>query len=210
MRSTAGLLRIDGRRSRLRIFSDPRPRIPPLAREPPARQEWPVTCAYPTTQRPRLVLADDHRETAEQLRKLLQPHFEVVEVVEDGRGLVAAAAQFSPDAIVADLSMPFLDGIEAASLILGRDPAARIVLVTVHAEAMLVERGLAAGALGYVLKDAAGDELVDAVRAALGGQRYVSRSLRGPNDDDVPGRPENKPAMPASSADHVQGEIDEL
>ncbi len=64
------------------------------------------------------------RETAEQLRKLLQPHFDVVEVVEDGRALVAAAAQFSPDVIVADISMPFLDGIEAAARIRTRDPAA--------------------------------------------------------------------------------------
>ncbi len=55
--------------------------------------------------------------------------------------------------------------------------------MTVHGETMLVERALATGALGYVLKDAAGDELVGAVRAALGGHRYVSRSLRGPSDE---------------------------
>ena len=118
-----------------------------------------------------MLLADDHADTAEQLRRLLQPHFDVVALVEDGRALVSAAAQFSPDVIVADLSMPNLDGIDAATLIRRHDPNARIVLVTVHDEHILVERGLAAGALGYVLKDSAGDELVPAVHAALDGHR---------------------------------------
>jgi DNA-binding NarL/FixJ family response regulator len=73
--------------------------------------------------------------------------------------------------------MPGVDGIAATTLIRRHDPDARIVLVTVHSEAMLVEAGLAAGALGYVLKDTAGDELVPAVYAALGGRQYVSREL---------------------------------
>jgi DNA-binding NarL/FixJ family response regulator len=101
----------------------------------------------------------------------------VVALVEDGRALVSAAAQLSPDVIVGDISMPILDGIDAAAMIRRRDPEARIVFVTVHAEPILVERGLAAGALGYVLKDAAGDELVGAVHAVLGGHQYVSRAL---------------------------------
>lgn len=129
--------------------------------------------------RPRVLLADDHTQTGELLRMLLGTEFDVIALVADGRALVSAAAQFSPDAIVADISMPILDGIEAAALIRRRDPDARIVLVTVHAERILVERGLAAGALGYVLKDAAGDELVAAVHAALGGERYVSCALGG-------------------------------
>jgi DNA-binding NarL/FixJ family response regulator len=127
--------------------------------------------------RPTVLLADDHRATAEQLRALLQPHFDVVALVEDGRALVSAAARLTPDVIVTDISMPGLDGIEASALILAHDPQARIVFVTVHSEPMLVERGLASGALGYVLKDAAGDDLVAAVHAALGGDRYVSRVL---------------------------------
>jgi DNA-binding NarL/FixJ family response regulator len=80
--------------------------------------------------------------------------------------------------------MPDMDGIEASVLIRRADAEARIVLVTVHTEPILVERGLAAGALGYVLKDAAGDELVLAVQAALGGERYVSRALR--RDEPTP------------------------
>ena len=129
--------------------------------------------------RPRVLLADDHQETAQQLRELLEPQFDVVALVEDGRALVSSAARLSPDAIVADVSMPGLDGIEASVLIRRSDPDARIVLVTVHSESVLVARGLAAGALGYVLKDSAGDELVSAVRAALDGERFVSSALAG-------------------------------
>ena len=129
---------------------------------------------------PTVLLADDHRETAEQLHSLLQPHYDVVALVDNGRELVSEAARLTPDVIVTDISMPGLDGIEAVALIRRSDPAARIVFVTVHSEHMLVERALAAGALGYVLKDAAGDDLVAAVDAALGGKRYVSSALVSP------------------------------
>jgi DNA-binding NarL/FixJ family response regulator len=138
-----------------------------------------VSSSQPTPRRPSVLLADDHKETAEQLRELLQPHFDVIALVEDGRALMNAVARLSPDVIVADISMPTLDGIEAAALIRRRDPGARIVLVTVHEERILVERGLRAGALGYVLKGSAGDELVPAIHAALIGERFVSRALGG-------------------------------
>ena len=132
-----------------------------------------------TMRRPSVVLAEDHMETAEQLKALLLPHFEVVGVVGDGIALVSVAARLSPDVIVTDISMPGLDGIEASALILRADPEARIVLVTVHSEPILVVSGMAAGAMGYVLKDAAGEDLVAAVHAVLRGERYVSRALRG-------------------------------
>ena len=130
---------------------------------------------------PRLLLADDHAETAELLRGLLQPEFDVIAQVQDGLALVAAAEGLSPDVIVSDISMPGLDGIAAATLILRKNPDARIVFVTVHCDRFLVDRGLQAGALGYVLKREAGDDLTPAVRAALRGERHVSRGL------DVPG-----------------------
>jgi DNA-binding NarL/FixJ family response regulator len=86
-------------------------------------------------------------------------------------------ARLAPDVTVADIAMPRLDGIEAATVIRRNNPNARIVLGTVHSEPMLVEAGLAPGALGYVLKDSAGDDLVAAVHAALDERRYVSRAL---------------------------------
>ena len=132
--------------------------------------------------RPRVLLAEDHAETAERLRKLLGVDFDVIACVADGRALVDAAARLSPDVTVTDIAMPRLDGIAAAKVIRRNNSNARIVLVTVHSEPMLVEAGLAAGALGYVLKDTAGDDLVAAVHAALDGQRYVSRSIE---DDDT-------------------------
>ena len=133
--------------------------------------------------RPRLLLAEDHSETRKLLRALLQPEFEVVGDVEDGLTLVAAAERLSPDVIVTDISMPGLDGIAAARLILQRTPAARIVFVTAHPEPVLVERGVSAGALGYVVKFAAGDELIPAVRAALRGERHISETARRGGSD---------------------------
>ena len=128
--------------------------------------------------RPRVLLAEDHAETAEHLRKLLRADFDVVASVVDGDALVEAAGRLSPDVIVTDIAMPGVDGIAAVVLIRRHDPDARIVFVTVHAESMIVEAGLEAGALGYVLKDSAGDELIAAIRAALEGRQYVSGELR--------------------------------
>lgn len=130
--------------------------------------------------RPRVLLAEDHPATAARLRKLLLTEFDVVASVDDGCALVDAAARLSPDVTITDVAMPGLDGIAATRQIRCRDPHARIVLVTVHAEAMLVEAALAAGALGYVLKNTAGDELLPAVHAALAGRRYLSRELGEP------------------------------
>ena len=130
--------------------------------------------------RARVLLADDHPDAMEQLSGLLQPEFEVVGHVQDGQALVSAAEALSPDVIVSDISMPGMDGLAAAARILRGNPAARIVFVTVCGDPVLVERGLAVGALGYVLKLQAGNDLVPAVRAALRGERHVSG--RSPND----------------------------
>lgn len=129
--------------------------------------------------RPRLLLAEDHAETRKLLRGLLQPEFDVLSEVEDGVALIAAAERLSPDVIVTDISMPGLDGLAAATRILKRNPAARIVFVTAHREPVLVERGAAVGVLGYVLKFKAGDELLPAVRAAMRGERHVSDAAFG-------------------------------
>jgi DNA-binding NarL/FixJ family response regulator len=129
--------------------------------------------------RPRVLLAEDHRAAAEQLRCVLDREFEVVAIVTDGAALVEAAQSLHPDAIVTDIAMVVLDGITATTRILQQNPDARIVLVTVHSEPAIVRQGLAAGALGYVLKQAADDDLIAAVHAALQGQRQVSLGARG-------------------------------
>jgi DNA-binding NarL/FixJ family response regulator len=124
-----------------------------------------------------VLVADDRPETLAQLVELLSPHFEVLATVPDGLALVTTAACVAPDVILTDISMPGLDGIEAARRIRLDRPSARIVFVTVHDEDALVDRCLGTGALGYVLKDAAGDDLVAAVEAALRGERYISGDL---------------------------------
>ena len=127
-----------------------------------------------STHRPTVLIADDHPQTAALLRTLLEGPFDVVECVTDGEALVRAAERLSPDVIVSDIGMPHLDGIEALRRILAANRDARVVLVTVQSNVCLVERSLAEGALGFVVKQVAGDELVPAVHAALLGQRYVS------------------------------------
>jgi len=122
----------------------------------------------------RVVVADDHPAVIKDLCALLQPEFDVVATVENGAALLATVDELSPDVIVTDITMPGLDGMAAASEILRKNPAARIVFVTVHDEAELVKKGLAIGVLGYVLKVRAGDDLVPAIYAALRGERHIS------------------------------------
>jgi DNA-binding NarL/FixJ family response regulator len=126
-----------------------------------------------------VLLADDHGPIAEQLGALLEPEFEVIAVVGDGGALVTAAETLTPDVIVTDIAMPGRDGITAARTILRSNPGARIVFVTIHNDPALVQQGLATGALGYVLKLRAADDLIPAVQAALQGHPYVSQSVRG-------------------------------
>jgi DNA-binding NarL/FixJ family response regulator len=128
--------------------------------------------------RPRVVLAEDHAPVAEQLRKLLEPEFDVVATVVDGDALLRAVDEFHPDVIVTDIVMPGLDGIAATVELLARNPEARVVLVTAHEDSELTERGYAAGALANISKHSAGRELVPAVRAAMRGERYVSSGAR--------------------------------
>jgi len=129
-------------------------------------------------QRPRIVLAEDHAEVAEQLRALLISDFDVVAVVADGQALLRAVEADRPDVVITDIVMPGLDGIAATAKLRASHPDLPVVLVTVHDDPELMERGHAVGALGYVSKHRAGQELVTAVRAALRGERYVSRPAR--------------------------------
>jgi len=125
-------------------------------------------------QRARVLLADDHPAVVKDLCAVLQPEFDVIATVENGVALLAKVDGLSPDVIVTDITMPGLDGIAAASEILRKNPAARIVFVTVHDETELVKKSLAIGVLGYVSKLTAGEDLVPAIHAAMRGERYIS------------------------------------
>jgi DNA-binding NarL/FixJ family response regulator len=126
--------------------------------------------------RPRVLLADDHRLFAEGLGSLLADEFELVGVVEDGLALVEAALRLRPDLIVADISMPQLNGLDAMEQLRRDLPEVRVVFVTMHADAAYARRAMEAGAMGYVLKQSAATELLQALHAALDGQRYVTPS----------------------------------
>ena len=126
----------------------------------------------------RVLLAEDHAAVAEQLRAVLEPAFDVIAIVGDGDTLLAAADALTPDVIVTDIDLPGRTGLAAAGAILGTHPQARIVFVTMYADPVLVQHCLAAGALGYVLKLSAGEELRLAVHSALRGERYVSQAVR--------------------------------
>src|SRR5215471_6532309 len=128
---------------------------------------------------PRILLADDHRLVAEGLKSLLSHDFELVGVVEDGRALVEAGKKLRPDVIVADISMPHLNGLDALTQLKKDNPAAKVVFLTMHPEVAYARRAIEAGASGFVLKHSAPAELITAIRAALNGQTYITPALAG-------------------------------
>lgn len=132
-----------------------------------------------TPRRPRLLLADDHRLVAEALKSLLDPEFELLEIVEDGRALVVAAKRLRPDVIVADIAMPQLNGIDALVQLKKDMPGVKVVFLTMHLEVAYARRALEAGAAGFVLKHSASAELIMAIRAALAGKTYITPALAG-------------------------------
>ena len=127
--------------------------------------------------KPRVLLADDHRMVAEGLKGLLAEEFELAGIVEDGRALVKAARELRPDVIVADISMPHLNGIDALTQLKRDNPKVRVVLLTMHRDVAYARRALEAGALGFVLKHSAPAELVLALHAALQGRTFISPDL---------------------------------
>ncbi len=125
----------------------------------------------------RVLLADDHPLTLEGLRAFLDPHLQVEGTFMDGRALVEAALRLKPDLIVLDITMPLLNGIDAAVQIKKSLPKTKLVFVTMHVSPAYLEAALDAGGTGYVLKSAAREELLDAIRSVLNGRIYVSPGL---------------------------------
>ena len=128
-------------------------------------------------QRPTLILADDHPMIVEGLHKLLEPALDVIATVNDGVALLAAAARLHPDLVIADVSMPGIDGIEATRRLATASPATRVVILSFHSEASWVRAAFEAGAWGYLAKTASIDEVEGAVREVLAGRFYVSPSV---------------------------------
>jgi DNA-binding NarL/FixJ family response regulator len=129
--------------------------------------------------RARILLADDHRIVAEGLKSILAADFELAGVVEDGQQMIDAARALHPDAIVADITMPRLNGIEALEALRKEGLDIPVVFLTMHRAIEYASLALEAGAAGYVLKHAAVEELVQAVRVALDGGTFVSPTLAG-------------------------------
>jgi DNA-binding NarL/FixJ family response regulator len=129
--------------------------------------------------KPRVLLADDHKIVIEGLKNLLKDDFEIVGNVEDGRALVEQASTFHPDVIVADISMPQLNGIEAARQIKKTDKTIKIVFLTMHPDATYAANAFEAGASGFVLKHSASSELIRAIHEAMKGRTYVTPLIAG-------------------------------
>ena len=127
----------------------------------------------------RVLLADDHRIVIEGLKKLLEPEYDVVGTVEDGRALIAAVEKLQPDVVVADISMPHLNGIEAVRQIRKKDPQIRVVILTMHQDVQYAARAFEAGASGFVLKVSAPSELITAMSEVLKGKTYVTPIIAG-------------------------------
>jgi DNA-binding NarL/FixJ family response regulator len=127
--------------------------------------------------KPRLIIADDHELMLDGLRTLLLSEFDLVATVTDGRAALAAFETHRPDLLLLDISLPLLNGIEVARQVRGTFPDARILFVTMQTDKKYVEQAFRSGAFGYLLKQAAAGELVQAIRSALKGQYYVSPQI---------------------------------
>ncbi len=124
--------------------------------------------------KPRIIIADDHTLLVEAFEKLLAPECDVVAKVGDGRALLAAVREHRPDAVVLDLSMPLLNGLDAARQIKQTNPSIRLIFVTMNEDPDLAAEAFRAGGSAYLLKRSAGTELLTAIREAMKGRSYVT------------------------------------
>src|SRR5689334_5599568 len=125
----------------------------------------------------RVLLADDHLLFVEALKELLQPKYDVVDTVGNGRALQISAQTNKPDVIVADITMPLMNGLNSIRLLRSERYMPKIVFLTMHADAGLVRECFNCGASAFVVKDSSFDELLVAIEAVLEGNQYVSASI---------------------------------
>jgi DNA-binding NarL/FixJ family response regulator len=123
---------------------------------------------------PKVLLADDHTIVAQGLESLLKDSFDFVGTVRDGRELLEAAARLKPDVIVTDISMPLLNGLDAIRQMKANGIKAKVIVLTMHADPHLAAEAFGAGASGFLLKQSAGDELIQAIREIMQGRAYLT------------------------------------
>jgi DNA-binding NarL/FixJ family response regulator len=139
--------------------------------------------------RPRILIADDHTMMVEGLSSLLKREFELAGTVADGDALLGAVRDLAPDAVVCDIAMPALNGIQVLHALRAGGLHVPVVILSMHADKPFVREALRLGARGYVLKHSAADELIIAIKAALAGDIYVTPLLAAENwlDTGQPG-----------------------
>jgi DNA-binding NarL/FixJ family response regulator len=125
--------------------------------------------------RARIILADDHPELLECVAGMLNSEFDVVEMVENGQALVEAAERLSPDVLISDITMPVMDGLEAARQLRLAGSTAKVVFLTIHQDEDFVKTALEAGAQGYVVKCRLAFDLIEAAREVLAGRQFISK-----------------------------------
>jgi DNA-binding NarL/FixJ family response regulator len=156
----------------------------------------------------RIMLADDHTILAEAFRKLLEPHYEVVGTVVDGRSLLEVAPQLKPDVIVVDIGMPLMSGLEAGLRLKALMPAVKIIFLTMNEDPDLAVEAMRGGASGYLLKSSAPSELTHAVQMALKSNSYITPQIaRGMQPALVKNPP---PSVPAKILTPRQREVVQL
>lgn len=122
----------------------------------------------------RLLIADDHRLLAEACERMLRPEFEVVGIVTDGRTLVKTTLELKPDAAIIDVSLPLLNGLDAAEQIKRKLPAIRLLFLTMNADPAVAAEAFQRGASAYVLKHSGAEEFMTAIRKVMRGESYLS------------------------------------
>jgi DNA-binding NarL/FixJ family response regulator len=125
-----------------------------------------------------ILVADDHSMMCAGLQKILEPEFEVIASVSDGRSLVKTAIELKPDIVVVDVGMPMLNGLDAGRELKKLNPRVKIVFLTMNTDPEIASEALRMGASGYLLKNSKGEELLHAIRGALRGMSYVTPQIK--------------------------------
>lgn len=153
------------------------------------------------TSKPRVLMADDHSIFLAGVRKLIEDQCEVVGTVENGRALLEAAERLKPELILLDISMPLLNGLEAARHLRKTLPEAKLLFLTMHASSRYATEVFKVGAHGFLLKQSAASELPQAIDSVLKGKHYLTPSIAKPIIDQ---------ALRANEAPNVKGDEKQL